>query len=52
MQHAISLGTAVIPRRYGDGGGEREGGGGGRGVGIRCIMGDVQVANKRFTERR
>ena len=28
------------------------GGGGGGGVGIRCIMGDEQVANKRFTERR
>ena len=43
MRHAISLGTAVRPR----GGG---GGGGGGGVGIRCIMGDEQVANKRFTE--
>ena len=44
MRHAISLGTAVRPRR--------NGGGGGGGVGIRCIMGDEQVANKRFTERR
>ena len=45
MQHAISLGTAVIPRRNGVGGC-------GWGLGIRFIMGDVQVANKRFTERR
>ena len=28
------------------------GGVGGGEVGIRCIMGDEQVANKRFTERR
>ena len=28
------------------------GGGGGGTGGIRCIMGDVQVANKRLTERR
>ena len=46
MQHAISLGTVVIPRRNGVGGWGKGGGG------IRCIMGDVQVANKRFTERR
>ena len=46
MRHAISLGTAVRPRR--NGGGEGGGGGGG----IRCIRGDEQVANKRFTERR
>ena len=47
MQHAISLGTVVIPRRNGVGGWGKGGGGG-----IRYIMGDVQVANKRFIERR
>ena len=46
MRHAISLGTAVRPRRNGGGGAGRGG------LGIRCIMGDEQVANKRFTERR
>ena len=45
MQHAISLGTTVIPRRNGVGGC-------GWGLRIRFIMGGVQVANKRFTERR
>ena len=43
MQHAISLGTAEIPRRNGVGWGVWRG--------IRCIMGDVEVANKRLTER-
>ena len=44
MQHAISLGTVVIPRRNGVGGWGKGGGGGDKG--------DVQVANKRFIERR
>ena len=42
MQHTMSLGTAVRPRRNGGGGG----------LGIRFVMGDVQAVNKRFTERR
>ena len=45
MQHAVSLGTAVRPRRNGLGGGVG-------GAGNKVYMGDVQAVNNRFIERR